>query len=388
MKKTLCFSLLSFLTFGLFAQSMNVNQGGTTQENYFVELPYENIRGKIIITIELAAKKRRFLLDTGAPTVISTHLYNELMPPALSKMEISDVNGKKDSLLLVQLPALMMGQIAFDGIPAIVMQENPITECFKVDGFIGSNVLRNSIIRFNSKENTVQITNDLKKLSTANAKESDIIIDRQSSPFFTIHLGKNITETLLFDSGSDEFYSMSNTRLKKYKKSKGVEILGESYGSNTMGLYGHADNSMSAKLFIPSLLFNQIDFQNIVTETTDDRTSRIGSQLLNYGILTINYRDKKSYFEPFTQPVSFNETFWDLDPTFSDNKLVVGKLWSKDLKKHISIGDQIINIGETDTENINFCELLLNSPLANMTKASLRIKTQKGEIKTVEINRR
>ena len=40
-------------------------------------------------------------------------------------------------------------------------------------------------------------------------------------------------------------------------------------------------------------------FQNIVTESMDAPYSRLGSQLLDYGTVTIDYASSAFYFEPF-----------------------------------------------------------------------------------------
>lgn len=367
------------------AQAFDFNQGGFQEENYLVELPYENIRGKIVVTVLVSGQPKRFILDTGAPMAISERVYQEINPPIFSKQEISDINNKKDSLVIVLLNDLKLNNSLISGIPAVVIKDGILKECFDVDGFIGSNALRNSVIQFDSKSKIIRIASDISKLNISAAKETDIVLDRQSSPILKIKIGKNISEMLIFDSGADEFYSMSNENLKKFKKAKGFEILAESDGSNSIGLYGVADNTRTFRLAIPSLIFNEVEISDVVAESHSDENSRIGAKVLDYGIFTIDYQKRKSYFEPFEQHLKSNEKFWTVNPSFMEGKLVVGKIWTKEIKKMISIGDPIVSINGMSTAGMTICDVLMKLSLDTLMKATIEVKTKSGQIETIEI---
>jgi len=369
------------------AQVFEFNQGGFQEENYLVELPYENIRSKIIVTVEISGQPKKFILDTGAPMAISERVYQEINPPIFSKQEISDIHNKKDSLVIVLLNDLKLNNSLISGIPAVVIQESILKECFNVDGFIGSNALRNSVIQFDSKSKIIRIASDVSKLNISAAKETDIVLDRQSSPILKIKIGENISEMLIFDSGADEFYSMSNENLKKFKKAKGFEILAESDGSNSIGLYGVADNTRTFRLAIPSLIFNDIGISDVVAESHSDDNSRIGAKVLDYGIFTIDFKNKKSYFEPFEQSLKFREKYWTVNPSFMDGKLVVGKIWTKEIKKMISIGDPIVSINGMSTAGMTICDVLMKLSLDTLMKATIEVKTKSGDVQTVEIRK-
>jgi hypothetical protein len=102
-------------------------------------------------------------------------------------------------------------------------------------------------------------------------------------------------------------------------------------------------------------------------------------------LFTLDYKNKNSYFELFEKDQNFEDSFWDVSPTFKDNKLVIGYIWSKELEKKIDLGDQIIKIDEMETENIDVCDILLNSPMETSQKVTLTVRTKNGEIILVEI---
>ena len=192
---------------------------------------------------------------------------------------------------------------------------------------------------------------------------------------------------LIFDSGADEFYSMSNENLKKFKKAKGFEILAESDGSNSIGLYGVADNTRTFRLAIPSLIFNDIEISDVVAESHSDENSRIGARVLDYGIFTIDFKNKKSYFEPFEQPLKFREKYWTVNPSFIGDRLVVGKIWTKEIKNKIRVGDPIVSINGMSTAGMTICDVLMKLSLDTLMKATIEVKTKSGDVQTVEISK-
>jgi len=117
-----------------------------------------------------------------------------------------------------------------------------------------------------------------------------------------------------------------------------------------------------------------------MTDTKNANNSRIGSGLLDYGLFTIDYKNKNSYLELFASDPNFQGAFWDISPTLKDNKLVIRHIWSKELEKKLDLGGQIIKIDNMDTETRGICEVLLNSPMTKSQNVTLTFETKKGEI--------
>lgn len=369
------------------AQSFNFNQGGFIDRDYFLEIPYQIVKGKIIIKVKIGNDLRKFILDTGAPTAVRKSLFEELKFEVLTSEDLTDINGSKSEFQIVKINDLKLGESIIKDIPAIVLEESLLTKCFNVDGLIGSNLLRNSVIQFDSRNKLIRISDDFNKLDITNAITSEIFIDQQSSPVFKIQIGDKAKEMILFDTGVDELYSMSNTNLNKFKKTKTFSIISESVGTNSFGISGLEQESKSYRLLIPELTILGLTLKNIVSETSEDANSRFGVRLLDYGILSIDYKNSKSHFEPFSKTAILNELGWTLGMTFINEKLVVGRIWSNQIKE-ISVGNEILSINGKDMISISECDFLLNSPLLNNKFAILKIRNSKGEIQTVEIQKK
>ncbi len=206
MKKIICIFIVVVSTQICIAQRFSFNYGQTTQKSYFSIIPYENVRGIIIVSAIINNKEYRFILDTGSPNAITKTLYNELNPNIITKMSINDQSGKSDSMLIVSIDSFTIGGITFQDIPTLVFEGQFFEECFHLDGIIGSNMLRNSIIQFSSINKTITLTDIAKKLTLNNPQYLTLYLDNQSGPWIKVKLnGKKVLKRLIpnFDKRYD-----------------------------------------------------------------------------------------------------------------------------------------------------------------------------------------
>ncbi|MDX2194979.1 MAG: retropepsin-like aspartic protease [Cytophagales bacterium] len=389
----LSFSLLVLLKVSFAQTKFSLNQGRAGQTNYFSSIPYESINEKLIIKVTIKGKEYRFLLDTGAPTIISSELFNELNLDIVSKMAIRDANGVKDSLSIVLVKDLKIGEILFQNIPTMVSKQNIIFECFNVDGFIGSNLLRNSIVQFNSSTKNIIITNDQKKLILNKKQSSELfLLDSQSSPYIWVKLKnkKQVREQLLFDTGMNGLYDLSLNNLGFFQKHETFETIAKSNGSNSLGYFGIAKDTTHYRLLLPIMEINRAKLLNVTTQTTRGNCSRIGSKLLEYGVVTIDYTKRKFYFAPyFKLKRDISHKHWPIDIYPFNNQIFIGFIWDTSLIGRITKGDQITAVDGINYENINLCDLLTKEFIfKDKDKLILTTKNNKGEITETTIERK
>lgn len=395
MKSFLQIFFIAFFTTIAFAQQpLNLSQGETLQKDYLTTLPYKEIKEKIIVEAVINGKTYNFLLDTGAPMIISKKLFKELNLPATTKLEITDQSSKKDTMNVFILPNIKIGNVDFNNIPTLISEES-IVDCLGIDGFIGSNVLRNSIIQFSSKNKTITITDNPKSLNLKSKNASKLFLNAQSNPYIWIEQknGK-ITgrEQLLFDTGMDEFYDLSIHIYKKhFEKIKLFDEISKSSGTYSMGIHGSAKIDENYKFLLPNLSINNVDFKNVVAKTTYDKSSRIGATLLKYGIVTIDYKNKKFYFEAFDNAKTFDiaEKQWPFNAILDDEKLKIGIIWDSTLTANMKPGDLIMKFNDTDYQNKSKCDLVrANFKSIDVETATITLKDwETGEIKNLEIKK-
>lgn len=386
--------LLLLLNYNLSYTQKTFNQGTINQKEYYEIIPFEFIRGKVFINVEINNKKRNFIVDTGAPTSISTQLCSELGLD-IEKIPVRDSGGKTDSLGVTILKELKINDLIFKETKVIVLPNEIFSNCYKIDGIIGSNQLRNSIVQFNKNTKEIIITNEIKKLNLRKIPSTKVEFnDIQSSPNLWITLIKNnfeVKEMVLFDTGDQDFYSLSKNSFNFIENKYEVYNLKfTSTGSFTHGIHGKDAENTYYYLNFPNIKIGKINFTNIYSKTTYDTKSRIGSEIFDYGTVTLDYKNKKFYFDSFSNEKEINviNNDWNVKPTYEKENLVIGIIWDEKLANVLNIGDEIIEVNNIDLRKMTLCEKLKFQMDKSLEKMSIIVKDKNTkEEKRIEINK-
>jgi len=390
----LCLLIALLSTNAFYAQNIfSANKGRTAQKKYYTTIPYKEVKTKVIIQCLINGKPYNFIVDTGAITTISPALHKELNLQVIKHIPVRDQSGRVDSLQTVSLKNVQLGDVTFNDIPTVVAKESEFFDCFKVDGFIGSNMLRNSIVQFASQTKLLTITNATEKLHLNNKVAINMITDPyQSNPYIKIDIidGENTgTEELLFDSGMDNFYDLAYKNFLEIAKISPLKIEAEAVGSNSLGIHGPANEEKLYRVFIPELIVNGYLFKNITTITTHGSSSRIGAPLFKYGVVTLDYINKKFYFEPYQKDAkNLAEKSWPFIPTVKEGKVVIGLVWDKAWEGKINTGDILVSFDGETYEDADVCDVLTTDHSSANSAAVVVLKdAATGAIKQYEVTR-
>lgn len=399
MKKSLLFLLL-FLVFyscGIFRSRINLNRGGANRDAYHETLRFKQIKDKVILPVTVNGQVRRFIFDTGAPTIISESLQEELQYDTMKAEEISDVHRNTGNGTFVKTGSLFLGDVEFNNVPALVNDLSDFPwNCFRVDGFIGSNLLRNSVVQINTDAEQFILASEAAGLQNLDA-ESSMKLDRQSTPYIRLGVAGENDKYVLFDSGSDNFVNISLEyfeTLQKQHRPFDVEKTG--YGNGIMGLFGTGKPGKVYRLKMDSLRIGQITITDPVVEV-NNTIDRVGAKLLQYGVVTLDYRNEKFYFfSPEDQSIPFeNEEESELGfrPVLRDDTLRVGLVWEHSLVDSLGLepGNEIIRINEyhfRDSLKHSFCKLLRNDSLINSEVLDIRYIDERGNFKRIKMRRK
>lgn len=380
------------------AQNSNFKTGVPTSKNYYTEIKYEDIQGKLIIPITIGNEKYKFLFDTGAPNLISKNVWDKIESKSIKKLSVSDANQKKQPMVLGSIPVLTIGNVTFKNTSTLVYmdEDNLVFDCFKVDGIIGSNLLRKSIVQIKSKDELIILTNNKKNIQLKDSEKSKLtLVGNQSSPYIDIKLKsgeKLANETLLFDTGASGFYDLNKKHFEVFSKNKITKTLSKSNGSSSVGLFGTANKSEQYRVMVPELNINNQVFKNVISITGDDNNSRIGSEVLKYGIVTLDFKKKLFYFEGYEQDldiqdIDLNEKLLGFSATIENNKLVVGFVWDDLLKNKIKFGDKIIEVNGINIHEMNICDFITKKSVFksdNLTIVFINDSGQRTNLKLIK----
>ncbi|MFN4198362.1 MAG: retropepsin-like aspartic protease [Flavobacterium sp.] len=391
MKKIVLIFLWGFTTIG-FSQKIDFNQGSVHPKSYLEEIAFELIFDKIILPVQINDKTYRFLLDTGAPNLISYELYDDIQAQKIKKVVASDANENKDSLKIAVLESVKIGTIEYKNTLSLVsdLKNHPVLKCYNIDGFIGSNLLKNSVLKISLTTNTITLTDNVKRLQPSSKPQKLKLIGDQRAPYITVHFQGNdnklASESLLIDTGMDGFYDMSTRAFSILSKENiYFKEIAKSKGAADMGLFGVANESEHAMISIHKMKIGNTMFKQVIASTTEDNNSRLGLDMFLHGDGIIDFKNKKFYFE------APQEKIWDksppkLNPTFINDTFVVGFVWDEELQKIVSYGDEILKINQQSLSEMNVCEIIAERKNRPKDEAfDLEIKTKEDQIIIITI---
>ncbi|MGV9004374.1 retropepsin-like aspartic protease [Flavobacterium sp.] len=381
-----------FLTFFFtFSQNVNFDKGNIVGKKYFEEISVELVHQKIIVPVIINGKTYQFLLDTGAPNIISKKVFDELNLQQAGTVKTSDANNLKQIIKATEIPSMQIGNLVFENQVALVydLDNHNVLSCFGIDGFIGSNLLRNSVIKISKKDKKIIISNDVKKLNPQKKPTKIKLVGSQKAPYIQFDFLENnkvvVSDLVLIDTGMDGIYEMSNRAYNKFKHLKAFEVMGKSIGTSGVGLFGSGNSNEHTLFKVDSGKLNNTLVSNLVINTTDDNNSRIGLDFLEYGDLIIDFKRKKSYFK-FESTVALTEKAPKYNSTVIEGKYVIGFVWDKKCAETMNFGDEIISVDENKISEMDICQLLaLKQILKDKTSYNLKIKNKENQIHTILI---
>lgn len=389
MKLKLCLTLLLINSL-IFAQ-INFNQGKINDKEYYEVIPYETEIGKIILPVTINDKTYRFLLDTGAPNLFSPQLLKELNVAEGDSINVNDANNQDQKMKFVVVPQVKIGNLIFENQAGLIydFEKHNLLSCYKIDGFIGSNLLQNSIIKINGSNKTVIITNKIKSLNIDKKPIKMKLVGNQKSPYielkFEVKNNDKASDMVLMDTGMDGLYDMSKRAYTIFEKNNIFKALYSATGIGDLGLFGAGNSSEQKLLEIENANLNQQIINNLMVSTTSDDNSRIGLDFLKYGDITLDFLNKKFYFES-AKTIDVKEKIPKFYTSVKNDKVVIGIVWNEKLKLLMNSGDEVISIDQINISDMSLCDFLrLKKEWKNKDSYILKIKNKEGQISEIII---
>lgn len=380
MKKLLLLLLALLAVKTATSQAFIFNYGHTTSRSYYTRIPYTLEGGKPIVEVMINGKPRRFLFDTGGMFSIREELVEELNLRLNIPVEITDRNGKHKQLRVSILDSLTLGNVTFIETPVTIVEGSVILDGYDLDGLIGSNMLRNSVVQFSPSH--ITITNSKSKLELNRRFDSKLTVDldHQSTPITYLKVG-NRTIPVVFDTGAGWILSLSNKDFKRLKKTSYTHIA-TAVGSSSVGLFGEAEESELYRIQLNAANIGQNTLTNLRTTTSTGAASILGFPLTFYGRVTIDYVDRRFYFEPYINPSNVFQKQWSVSIIADDyGRLLVGAVWDEGLA-NVSAGDEIVAVDSLWLDNRTLYENL-STPILPLKSDSALLTVRKSADSTL-----
>ncbi len=357
-KLILCIFLV--LNFACNSTKKLYNSGHVIIENKTELIDIEMIKNLAFCNVQINNKTYRFLLDTGAPTLISEEIFRELNLEVAFCGSVGDSQNNRRRQKFAILPQIKIDNIEFNDIGCIVMDiENEVLKCFNFDGIIGSNLLAKLYWKFDYQNNTISASTHL---SDFEVEKFDHILNfkpkNQKTPLITGKIKENEV-TFTFDTG------FSGNLKVHYKQDiqnqlSSEDILITKLGANAIGIYGKDDAEKTYEMMLDLHLDGSF-FENEIVSSGN--SSLIGNKFLKDYIFVIDWMENKIYLKKNANISSKTADGFGFTYHFIDgNPKVVTIIDNFNIP--LQLGDEILIMDETDfskLENIDICEYILDS---------------------------
>ncbi len=410
-KYLLSLFILSFCTFlsGCFPVRLIkvLNQRGDStleQKEFLTEIPFDYAGNFIVSKARFSPEglKKRFLIDTGAPTVISEASFKEnqfptiyLLPDEVSTNQIDSASKSNILTIFPKLPELHLENLVFKDVASNVINKKGLEKyaCFASDGIIGSNVMNDAIWQIDYSRKILTVTDDLKKLrnieGATQVKFKDSGPDKK--PIIPVVLNGE-TYWFLFDTGSSLGITLSPELIPFFGNIPSERISGFSL-NGLRTVYTENDDKQFNGSFVnlPEFVIGGLKVKNATAmalelpffekrDFTKKQSGNLGNKFFQDYIVTINWKKNLIYFAPQPNPVQpiVTSNFGLLGRFNGQKKYVVQYLFknSEAVKAGIKLNDEILAINGFQMDNLSpdqYCEFV-NNP-EKLTPEHLEVAT-------------
>lgn len=364
-----------------------MKNGKVEQEEFSVQVPFEYRLGLIILKVNIAGEEYDFMLDTGAPNVVSKELADKLGLKHITEQKVGDSQGQKSDLVFSKFEELSIGGIDFynTGVVIADLKFSNTIACLEVDGFIGSNLMRKAIWKFDYKNQIITMTSSMDSLT---------IPERPNIISFTPHLtgvpkvelklNDVIQKNITVDLGSNGHFSLAKNTYDSIIKKNPTLPKTTNFGSSRTGLYGEGEADSSFYLKVPAITFGDISLDSTVVKFSPVSASTIGTKFFkNYDVI-FNWFTEEIMLINHTEYDNSNFESFGFSCINNEHQLRVSEVNVK--MKALKIGDQVLSIDEVNYRELNpeqWCEIVGNGLLKDKVEINITILRDNQEISFV-----
>jgi len=326
--------------------------GSVSQSAFKTEVAFEMRYGLIVLKVEIHGKEYDFLLDTGAPNIISKELALQLGIKAAGTGKAGDSQGGSRRLEFAAIDSIGIGDLQFLNTGAAIADLKQTNEipCFKVDGMIGSNLMRKAIWQFDYERHIITITSNRDSLSIpSNAQTIKFHTDIVGVPLIDVQMNGQTEQNVIVDLGSNRDFFSSTKTLEKLKEG-GLRTDIYSYGYGATGLFGKGKPDTTWNALIGSIMLDSLKLSNLVVSFCENKPKTIGTNFFKNYRLVIDWSSGELSMIPIRPYDNTSQKEFNFSLFLKDKQVFIGSLLSVGNKvvDGPQLGDQVLEIDGED----------------------------------------
>lgn len=325
-----------------------------SEDSISLSLPVEVFASLLLIEVELGGAPRRFLFDTGSPSMINADLAAELGLEVIDQRTGRDSHGKIVETDIVQAD-LALGGTIFHNVPVFVTDFPKAQRCL-FDGVLGSEVLPLCAWQIDLPESVLRCNSAVEKLGHIEEATKQPLYNSgyPHAPILDIQLAKNAVSKALFDTGSPEYFAISPPDLKGARRNGGVGKTISGIGSMGTSMGGRAPNRDQLLVQLRALKIgkdaNSIQLKRTDATLRESSPSLVGASVLQHFIVTLDSKNSGIYFDQFRDgPYARSSYGFGLD---FDESVSISLVWndSAAAAAGLHVGQRVTSINGRPTD--------------------------------------
>jgi predicted aspartyl protease len=377
MKKIIILLTLVLLNFECGSPRNFFEAGNAIVKDSVEEIKINMINDLPLCNVRINGREHIFLVDTGAPTVISEELFKSLGLTESHSSIVTDAQKKKHREKFTKLPELQIGNLVFQDIGCVIMKIDGELKCFDIEGIVGANLIAKLFFEFDYNNRLIKVSKDI---SSFQVEKSDFLFNFTPKASKTpIVKGKIFEKDLsfTFDTGFSGDIKIPNDY--DYYKMRVLQKDFFTYsGVNAIGAYGSRENATTFEMR-NSVSIDDISFQNEIIDSGN--STLIGNQFLKDYTFVIDWQKNKIYFKKNKSSKEKDLTGFGFSYLFINGKATISfKMENRDIP--LDLGDEVIAIDDVMFAEISpsdHCKYFLNKVEKEKTEINIKVK-RKNEI--------
>ena len=372
-----------------------LKQGDVEQPAFKAEIPFEMRMGLVVVKVNIKGKDYDFLVDTGAPNVITKELAAELQLETKVEQKTGDSQGKKEVLQFAEMPEMLIGGVHFIEMGTAIADLKRSNEiaCLDVDGFVGANLMKEAVWQFDYERKVITVSDNRSAFEIpSTAFRIPFTPAASSTPLIDITYDGVTDKRVTFDTGSNGFFN-SSPAIRKTLQSSGKlanPVIG--VGSSSSGLYGMGDrdSTYNAKM-TETKMGNLTISEQVISFGSGART--IGTKFLQHYRVIIDWSVSEIILIPTDDFVNNKLENFGISPFYNEDRLEVRlvTLGSEADKMGIRLGDRILEVNGEDTRIFTkdmWCNVLYDGLVPEEEEILTLLIEREGENLKVQLHKK
>ena len=364
-----------------------INKGKIGRESFYETVASRVENGLFFVPVVIQGKSYNFLFDSGAIFSVSEKLQKALNLKTITTGNIVDSDNNRTKVNYVKVDTAYIGQIPFINQTAFVgdFEANPVLKCLKIDGIIGSNLMRYCNWKIDYQNKQITLSDTIKTEPKANSELVPFKTDKQYNILVDLKIGKATVKNIKIDYGSNKIISFPKDVFNTLKDNEEIKETYVEIGKKQSGIVGKAINLEREIAILDSLKIQDLKLTDVGVQTGSD--GLIGKDILSRLVVTINWKNLTLMLQPIDS-VQVDNRKYGFTLGYSDEKKVYVQSVIKNstaYKKGIKPGMKVLKLNALDfAEKHSFCDYV---SYANQTvnEVNLELLDDSGNIKSFHL---